>query len=195
MTPVNILLNHLIADKEHVNEHVLDLLDALLTHSSTHTITSDWARATTTKTYISEVVSLSSQEHGLHYLARGITEEKLRSFEISTINQIMSAGAPCLWELIGRLLEANGDLKSRRDKRQEQAAKKGRREQTGSTGTGVIRQPTTSATNERIWEFLDESVPIFDNSNEDIPDDIVELEEELEREDSEGLATIVSRIR
>jgi hypothetical protein len=189
MTLVDIL-HHLIADNEHV-EHVQDLLDALLAHPSTHTKTSDWARATMTKTYISEVASLSSQEHGLHYLVGGITEEKLRSFEINTVSQIMSAGAPCLWELIGGLLEADGDLKSRRDKWGEQAAKKkgrpgGRTGPTAATGTDVDSQPT----DERIWEFLDQSVPIIDN-NEDIPEDIVELEEQRE----ESLATMVSHIR
>ena len=93
MTLVDIL-HHLVADIEHV-EHIQDLLDALLAHPSTHTKTSDWARATMMKTYISEVASLSSQENGLHYLV---------------------AGAPCLWELIGGLLVANVDLKSRQEK-------------------------------------------------------------------------------
>ena len=117
MTQTLVDILHLITDTEHV-ENVQDLLNALLAHpsTSTHTKTSDWARATMMKTYISEVASLSSQEHGLHYVVRGITEEKLRSFEISTISQVMSAGAPCLWELIGGLLEADGNLKSRRDK-------------------------------------------------------------------------------
>jgi hypothetical protein len=75
MTLVDIF-HQLIADKEHV-ENIQDLLDALLAHPSTHTKMSDWASSTMTKTYISEVATLSSQEHGLHYLARGITEEKL----------------------------------------------------------------------------------------------------------------------
>ena len=48
------LFDHLIGDVEHV-EHVQDLLDALLAHPSTHTKTSEWVRATMTKTYISEV--------------------------------------------------------------------------------------------------------------------------------------------
>jgi hypothetical protein len=43
---------------------------------------------------------------------------------------------------------------------------------------------------ERSWEFHDPSVPIVDN-NEDIPENIIELEEQYE----EGLATIVSRIQ
>jgi hypothetical protein len=193
MTLVNMLLHHLIAEKEHVNERVQDLLDALLAHPSTHTKTSDWARAITMKTYISEVASLSSHEHGLHYLVTGITEEKLRSFEIDTVTRIMSAGAPCLWELVGALLEANSDLNSRRDKLREQAAKKrsgGKKGPSRPTGTKVNSRPTASTTDERIWEFLDQSVPVIDN-NEDIPDDIVEPEEQSE----EGLATIVSCFR
>ena len=181
MTLVDIL-HHLVADIEHV-EHVQDLLDGLLAHPSTHTKTSEWARATMAKTYILEVASLNSQENGLHYIVGGITEEKLRSFDINTISQTMSAGAPCLWELISSLLVADGDLKSRREKRRDQAAKKG-----GSTGPDSDSN-VDNQLNERSWEFLDQSVPIVDN-NEDIPENIVELEEQCE----EGLATIVSYI-
>ena len=130
------------------------------------------------KIYISEVASLSSQEHGLHYIVGSITEEKLRSFDITTISQIMSAGAPCLWELISCLLVADEDLKSRWEKRRDRAAKKG-----GHTS------PDMDHPNERSWEFLDQSVPIVDD-NEDIPENIIELEEECK----EGLATIVSWI-
>lgn len=96
----------------------------------------------------------------------------------------MSAGAPRLWELIGGLLVANGTLQLRRKKMsREQAASPKKR---GQPGTDVDSQPT----DERSWEFFDESVPIID-SNEDIPENLVELEEQRE----EGLATIVSRIR
>lgn len=95
----------------------------------------------------------------------------------------MSAGAPCLWELIGGLLMADADLKLRRDKWRERAAKKGGR--TCTDAQDVDDQPM----DERSWEFLDQSVPIIDN-NEDIPEDIVELEEQRE----ESLATIVSHI-
>ena len=93
--------------------------------------------------------------------------------------------SPCLWELIGGLLQADGDLKSCRDKRQEKGAKF---EKKGQTGTDVDSQPTDHS--ERIWEFLDQSVPIVDN-DEDIPEDVVEQEEQRE----EGLTTIVSHIR
>jgi hypothetical protein len=134
-----------------------------------------------TKTYILEVASLSSQEQGLHFIVGGITEEKLRSFDINTVSQTMSAGAPCLWELVGGLLMADEDLKSCRKKRRDQVAKKG-----GQTGNGVDKP---LATDVRSWEFLDQSVPIVDN-NEDIPENIVELEEQRE----EGLAKIVSRV-
>ena len=80
MTLVDIL-HDLITDK-HV-EHVEDLLNMLLAHPFTHTKTLDWAQSTMTKTYISEVASLSSQEHGLHYLVGGITEEKLQTHSVT----------------------------------------------------------------------------------------------------------------
>jgi hypothetical protein len=147
------VFHQLIADKDLV-DHIQDLFDALLAHPSTHTKTSDWARATMTKTYMSEVASLSGQEHGLHYVTRGITEKKLQSFDINTISQAMSANARCLWELIGGLLMADADIKSRR----ERAAKKRARGRTG-TGTDALdvdSQPTHSPTDdsERSWEFL-----------------------------------------
>ena len=91
----------------------------------------------------------------------------------------MSAGALCLWELIGGLLMANVDLKLRREKRQEHAVKKGWR-----TDTDV----DSLSTDNRSWELLDQSVPIIDN-NEDIPANIVELEEQCE----EGQAAIVTQ--
>ena len=108
-------------------------------HPSTHTKTSDWARTTMMKTYISEVASPSSQEKGLHYFVGGITEERLQNFNINTISQTMSAGAPCLWELIGGLLMADVDLKSRREKRQEHAVRKGG----GLTLMSIACQPMT----------------------------------------------------
>jgi hypothetical protein len=84
------LIGGVIADKEleHV-EHVQDLLNALLAHPSTHANTSEWARATMVKTYTSEVASLSNQEHGLHYIVGGITEEKLQGFDIDIVSQTM----------------------------------------------------------------------------------------------------------
>ena len=77
---------------------------------------------------------------------------------------------------------ADVDLKLWREKRQqEHAVKKG-----GQADTDVDSQ----STDDRSWEFLDQSIPIIDN-NDDIPENIVELEEQCE----EGLATIVSHIR
>jgi hypothetical protein len=93
----------------------------------------------------------------------------------------MSASAPCLWELIGDLLKADKDLKSRRDKWREQTAKLEKGGRTGQTATDINSQP---ADDERIWEYLDESVLVVDN-DEDIP-------EEQKKQSEEGLATIVS---
>ena len=58
-------------------------------------------------TYISEVALLSSQEHGLHYMTCGMTEEKLKSLNIEGISILMSTIAPCTWELLGELLAAD----------------------------------------------------------------------------------------
>ena len=106
------------------------------------------------------VASLSSQENGLYYFVGSIIEEKLRNVDINTISQTMSAGAPCLWELIGGLLMADVDLKSRREKRQEHAVRKGGGLTLMSTasywqpmtdhGSSLIRVLTTMRTYRRI---------------------------------------------
>ncbi|KAG6816472.1 hypothetical protein H0H92_003050, partial [Tricholoma furcatifolium] len=67
------------------------------------------------KTYQSEIASLSRHDKGLHYMTTGITEEKLRSFDIDKISQIMSTNAPYMWELIDGLLAADAELQLKRD--------------------------------------------------------------------------------
>ncbi|KAG6904271.1 hypothetical protein DXG01_011280 [Tephrocybe rancida] len=157
---------------------VRDLLDALLAHPSTHRKTSEWARATTMKTYTSEVALLSCQDRGLHYMAGGISEEKLRSFDINDISQTMSAHAPCMWDLIDNLLVADPELKMRREKWRGQKLQRKRAAKAGKDSTSTVANEEIGP-EERSWDFLDQNVPIVDQED-DTPEDIVDQDEQRE---------------
>ncbi|KAG6822804.1 hypothetical protein H0H92_012508, partial [Tricholoma furcatifolium] len=140
------------------------LFDSLLMHPLTHKKTSDWAHNTMMKTCQSEIASLSRHDKGLHYMTKGITEEKLHSFDVDMISQIMSTNAPYMWELIDGLLAADAELQLKRDtwrrrKMQPQQDSKDADEHVDSE--------------EKYWEFLDEGVPIIDEQDDE-PEDLAD---------------------
>ncbi|KAG6805020.1 hypothetical protein H0H92_001124, partial [Tricholoma furcatifolium] len=108
------------------------------------------------KTYQSEIASLSRHDKGLHYMTTGITEEKLRSFDIDKISQIMSTNAPYMWELIDGLLAADAELQLKRDTWR-------RRKMQHQKGSKDANEHVDSE--EKYWEFLDEGVPIIDEQD------------------------------
>ena len=63
----------------------------------------------------SEILSLTWPDAHLHYIAKGMTENKLCEFNINNIVQQMSANAPLVWELLDALLSANPHLQYQRD--------------------------------------------------------------------------------
>ncbi|KAG6848383.1 hypothetical protein H0H93_000710 [Arthromyces matolae] len=146
-----------------------EILDILAKHPSTSKQLSKWAHAVTTRTYMSEIATLSRQENGLHYLASGITEEKLQSFEIENISEVMSKTAPGVWELFSRLLTADTQLQSRRERRRRQGQEKVDSGGKESVISDVDMEP--SHADERYWEFYDEIVPIVEE-DEDEPEDV-----------------------
>ncbi|KAG6822731.1 hypothetical protein H0H92_012757 [Tricholoma furcatifolium] len=154
------ILQSLTADDGRLEE----LLDALLMHPFTQKKTLVWAHSTMTKTYQSEIASLSRHDKGLHYMTKGITEEKLRSFDIDKISQIMSTSAPCIWELIDGLLTADAELQLKRDTWQR------RKMQYKQDSRDADEQVDPE---EKYWEFLDEGVPIIDEQDDE-PEDLTE---------------------
>ncbi|KAG6823040.1 hypothetical protein H0H92_011605, partial [Tricholoma furcatifolium] len=97
-------------------------------------------------------------------MTKGITEEKLHSFDVDMISQIMSTNAPYMWELIDGLLAADAELQLKRDtwrrrKMQPQQDSKDADEHVDSE--------------EKYWEFLDEGVPIIDEQDDE-PEDLAD---------------------
>jgi hypothetical protein len=104
-----------------VSLHIEDLLEKLLGHQLMHEKVSAWVRTTMKTMYTAEILSLTRPDAGLHYIAKGMTENKLREFNIDDIIEQMSANAPLVWELLDELLSADPHLRYKRDWARKQA--------------------------------------------------------------------------
>ena len=168
-----------------VSLHVENLLDELHGHELMHEKVSAWVHMTMKRLYTAEILMLTRPDAGLHYVAKGITEDKLCEFNIDNIIEQMSADAPLVWELLGELLSADPHLQYKRDwtrkQAQEAAAAKRWPHQETSTGSSNnheledvdMNDNTNLDDDEQYWNFFDESVPIVEE-DEDEPEDIVD---------------------
>ncbi|GLB39303.1 hypothetical protein LshimejAT787_0604650 [Lyophyllum shimeji] len=136
--------------------------------------------------YASEILSLTRRDSGLHYIAQGITEDRLREFEIEDITKQMSSHAPLVWELLDELFSANPRLRYKREwgrKRAQEAAVAKRKPckkvadfREADEQIGGVADDDDEA---EYLEFLDESVPIVD-ADEDEPEDMSDQVEQRE---------------
>jgi hypothetical protein len=145
------------AHHPHVTLHIEDLLNTLYRHNPIHEQVSTWAHTTMKAIYTSEILSLTQPKSGLHYTAKGMTEDKMGKFDIDDITEHMSADAPLLWELLGKLLSA--DPLRRQTWRKQDLTQKQERE------------------DDVYWEFLDQTLPIVEE-NQDEPEDILDQVEQ-----------------
>ena len=129
--------------------------------------------------YTSEILSLTRSDAGLHYIAKGMTENKLREFNIDDIIEQMSAVAPLVWDLLDELLSVDPHLRYKRDwawkQAQEVAAAKWQPCQ--GTSSNSYDNDTSNTTNldddEQYWQFFDQAVPVVEQ-DEDQPEDIMD---------------------
>ena len=117
--------------------HINPMLNMLLVHCATNSMVLKWTSGIAKQTYTSEVALLSSQKHGLHYMTHGMTEEKLKSFDIKGISILMLTTTPCMWELLGELLAADTELSAQCMKLQKQAEKKKSEAKQGNKSQGA----------------------------------------------------------
>jgi hypothetical protein len=165
-----------------VSFQVEDLLNKLHGHQLLHRRVSAWVHATMKKVYTMEILSLSRPDAGLHYIAKGLTENKLREFNINDIIKQMSAKSPLVWELLDDLLSADSHLQSKRDHArrcvQEAAAAK-RQSRQGSSDDSCNDVEMVDITgsmddDEEYWgSFFTQSAPIAGNE-EDEPEDVID---------------------
>jgi len=73
-----------------------------------------WCTRNITKTYQSELLSLTSKHAGWHFNARSATTKQLEEFDIKTMAQDIGNRAPKLWDFLGTLvrmaMECGGHL-------------------------------------------------------------------------------------
>jgi len=161
-----------------VSLRVEDLLKKLHGHQLMCEKVSGWVHATMKAMYTVEILSLTWPDAGLHYIAKGMTENQLRKFNINNIIERMSADAPLVWELLDELLSADPHLRSKQDwarKRAQEAAAAKRRPHKGTSRRNSDSRIDvgTSLDDDEYWEFVDQSVPIVEE-DEDEPEDVLD---------------------
>jgi hypothetical protein len=182
--------------------HVEDLLEKLHGHKLMHEKVSAWMRSTMKTMYTAEILSLTQSDARLHYIAKGMTENKLREFNIDDIIEQMSANAPLVWELLDELLSADPYLRHKRDlarKRAQKTAAAKRQPHQGAGTSSDNSHNNVDTTNlddsddnfvdNQYWEFFDQSVSLAVEEDEDKLEDIVD---QVERRHESKIA-IVSR--
>ena len=88
--------------------------------------------------YTVEILSLTWPDACLHYIAKGMTENKLCEFNIDNIVEQMSANAPLVWELLDALLSADPHLQYKQDWAWKQAQEIAAAKQWPHQGTSRI---------------------------------------------------------
>jgi hypothetical protein len=75
----------------------------------------DWAQLTMKTIYASEILGLAHQDSGLHFFASNMTEERLRSFDITALCQKFEGQAPALWMMLDSVFTADSKHQYKRD--------------------------------------------------------------------------------
>ena len=176
-----------------VSLHIEDFLDKLHGHQLMHKKVSAWICTTMKAIYTAEIRLLTRPDAGLHYIAKGMTESKLREFNIDNIVEQMSANAPLVWELLDELLSADPQHRYKREwdrKQAQQAAAAKLRPRQGAKSHDDVNMidGTNFDDDEPFRQFFDQTVPIVEE-DEDEPEDIVD---QVERRHASKI-TIVSR--
>ena len=114
-TLTDVVIMAMSCEGSNVSPHIKDLLEKLHGHKLMHEKVSAWAHTTMKTIYTAEILSLTRHAAGLHYIAKGMTENKLHEFDIDDIIEQMSDNAPLVWELLDELLSADAHLRYKRD--------------------------------------------------------------------------------
>jgi hypothetical protein len=132
------------------------LLDWLVHQEITREIVTKWMKNEYTGTLTSQLQDLTKPDKGLHLNATSIIADELKECTIEKIAQGMQTYAPDVWELVGKLLDADPALARHREKERE------RREKVRIKNANTHNDKTTR--NEPIFTILED--------DEDEPDDV-----------------------
>ena len=74
-----------------------------------------WATSIVIEKCEAEMIHLSEKESALHFGASETTEEKLQTFDTAKITLIFQTASPCLWSILGHVLNSETHAKYQRD--------------------------------------------------------------------------------
>jgi hypothetical protein len=115
--PIESFIRRLFAEP-HVNSrpimtsligNVSRILDILFTNHRTHDAVSKWIGNTYIGILQEQIATLSKPSSGYHFVANKATAKELKKFTIAHLSQGIRELAPDVWELVGRLLQADSD--------------------------------------------------------------------------------------
>jgi hypothetical protein len=185
--PIESFIRRLFAEP-HVNSrpivtsligNVSRILDILFTNHRTHDAVSKWIGNTYIGTLQEQITTLSKPSSGYHFVANKATAKELKKFTIAHLAQGIRELAPDVWELVGRLLQADPDILKRREK------VRNLRERARQEGGGYRKRKPR-----REVEDDEDEMRLFDIADED--EDEPEHIEELLENQTKSLTTVVS---
>lgn len=91
-----------------------------------------WANQVTTSALQTKMSHLASKETGFHFLAKKITESKLKDFNIEEMAINMQHVGPAVWQLLSKLLEADPRMNYKRNWARKKAEASGKTHQKAS---------------------------------------------------------------
>ena len=80
------------------------LLEALLCRSREKVLS--WAKRIVSEKCEEEMIYLSEKDSTLRFAASDTTEEKIQTFDIKKISQTYQTALPCLWSILGKVLNS-----------------------------------------------------------------------------------------
>ena len=84
-----------------------EILQVLISTPTTGAETLQWALGVAQETYQLQMSTLSHKDSGFNFMAKTVSEERLKSFSIDTMASEMEKHAPDLWRLLKVLLSAD----------------------------------------------------------------------------------------
>jgi hypothetical protein len=171
--PLENLIRHSLVEPQTKNSEYVDnfvedlprLLGWLAHHERTREAVKGWMKQEYTSILSTQLRNLSRAENGFHINAGSMTAEKIKNCTIQNISQGVQAHAPDVWELCGKLLEADPIIIRKREKKRE------RREKEREKNKGLRKRKIRGEEDEdeqQISQLVDD--------NDDEPED---LEEQL----------------
>lgn len=102
---IGLLSNHTFNDEAQMFLDQSDLLLEALLHRGREKVLS-WAKRVVSEKCEEEMIYVSEKDSTLRFVASDTTEEKIQTFDISKISHTFQTALPCLWSILGKVLNS-----------------------------------------------------------------------------------------